>query len=650
MKSNRIAAALSAVFVGAVGGLFALGAGASTPTPASVTTYHNDNYRTGWNNAETVLTPVKVSGRTFNLLQSVALDDQVDAQPLVVPNQAISGQGTHDVVYVATESNSIYAIDATSGAVLLHVTLGSPVPYTSLPGSCNNNGPNVGIDSTPVIDSTTGTMYVITYTLESGNQTFRIHALDLSTLTDKVPSVIVSASVALSKSMTYSFDPTSSRQRAALLLSNGNVYAGFASFCDYNANTSRGWVLGWEADTLAPLGANHLNNKLTKSPDNFFLTSIWMSGYGLAADPAGDIFFATGNSDPSATTYNPVTNLSESVVKLSSDLSTVESHFTPPPGYNDWQDLDAEDGDFGSGGVLLLPPQSGSMPDLSVAMGKAGILYLLDADDLGKDPNGAYVQYPGGCWCGESYFQNSQGVPYVISSGGWGGASINFYRLDRHAKGNPSLALEWTTNSAPNYVTVPTGQNAGVFTSVSSDAGKPASLVIWAVSRPTDNDPADIYLYAFDQKGNNLIAGGSGLLAGTWPYTGGDSNIVPTIANGKVYVASDQTLAIFGLGAATPASLPKVKAAVSMRAPLAAGEHEVYGIVKGISGNLITMVRRGGAILTVDSTLAAKRYRMAQPSVDRAMLARGAIDSAGVMHATAIQHAYQSAKMWWPDR
>ena len=647
MQSKHIARGFSAILFGASVAMFAAGALA---VPVSVTTYHNDNYRTGWNNAETVLTPAKVAGATFKLLELVALDDQVDAQPLVVANQTISGQGTHNVVYVATESDSVYAIDATSGAVLLDVSLGSPVPYTSLPGWCNNNGPNVGIGSTPVIDSTTGTMYVVTYTLESGNPTYRIHALDLSTLTDKVPSVIVSASASLKGGGTYAFNPGSSRQRAALLLSSGNVYAGFASFCDYNANTSRGWVLGWNAGSLAPLAANHLNNALASSPDNFFLTSIWMSGYGLAADPAGDVFFATGNSDPSATTWNATTNLSESIVKLSSDLSTVESHFTPPPGYNDWQALDAEDGDFGSGGAMLLPPQSGTMPNLVTAMGKAGILYLLDADNLSNNRDGANQQYPGGCWCGESYFQSSTGLPYVISSGGWGGASINVYRLVTRVHGNPSLSLMSSSNSSPNYVTVPTGQNAGVFTSVSSNTGRPGSAVIWAVSRPTNNSPADIYLYAFDIDGNSLIPGGAGLLAGTWPNTGGDSNTVPTVANGKVYVASYQTLSIFGLGTAPAAALPDVKAPVSMRAPLAAGQHEVYGIVKGITGNLITIQRRSGTTLTIDCTLAAKSYRMAEPSVDHALLARGTIDAAGVMHAVAIQHAFQSAKMWWPDR
>lgn len=468
-----------AALVSTAVGLLLAGYVNASPPKISVTTYHNDNYRTGWNNQETVLTPTQVSGSKFNLLASTALDDQVDAQPLVMPNQTISGQGLHDVVYVATESNTIYAIDAYTGTVLLSRNLGTPVPMNDLPGGCNNNGPNVGIGSTPVIDPTSGTMYAITYTMENSAQTFRVHALDIATLADKVPSVVISASAPLSNGQTYNFDPTSSRQRAALLLSNGKVYAGFASYCDYNANVSRGWVLGWQAGTLTPLANNHLANTRGTSPDDFYLTSVWMSGFGLAANPAGDVFFVTGNTDPSATTYNKVTNLSESVIALSPDLSTVESFFSPPAGYNDVQDLDATDNDFGSGGVMLLPPQTGSMPDLAVAAGKAGVLYLLDADNLGIDKQGASTAGIGGCWFGESYFANTSGFPFVITSGGWGGATISMYRVRTHTSGKPSLSLNWSSSAS-----VPTGQLAGVFTSTSSHGGGSGSLVIWAVSRP----------------------------------------------------------------------------------------------------------------------------------------------------------------------
>src|SRR5579871_406651 len=143
-------------------------AGACQRRHRSVTTYHYDNLRTGWNSEEEQLMPAKVNSPRFGLLHTVTLDDQVDAQPLVVPDQRITSgsfQGEHDVVYVATEGNTIYAIDASSGQVLLNPKFGSPVPT---PLGCGNNGPNVGINGTPVIDRASNTMYVVIYSLEAG--------------------------------------------------------------------------------------------------------------------------------------------------------------------------------------------------------------------------------------------------------------------------------------------------------------------------------------------------------------------------------------------------------------------------------------------------------------------------------------------------
>jgi len=223
--------------------------------------------RTGWNQHEQVLTTANAKVPGFGLLHSVALDDQVDAQPLFIAGQAVQGQGTHDVVYVVTESNTIYAIDASNGVVLKQQNLGSPVP-ASLSGidKCSNNAANIGIGSTPVIDQSRGVLYAITYTLESGKPVYRLHALDLSGLTDKVPSVIISASHKLSDGSTYNFQPEHARQRAALLAANGYIYAGFASWCDWHADVSRGWLLGWEPGSLKPLAASQLNNLLQPDP------------------------------------------------------------------------------------------------------------------------------------------------------------------------------------------------------------------------------------------------------------------------------------------------------------------------------------------------------------------------------------------------
>ena len=145
----------------------------------SITTYHYDNYRTGWNQNESVLTPANVGKKTFGLLQTVTLDDQVDAQPLVMPGVLITAgnyQGTHDVVYVATENNTVYAIDVHTGTVLLNPNFGPPVVY---PLGCGNNGPNVGITSTPVIDPGSNTLYGMIYNQNQSGPAYTLHALDL---------------------------------------------------------------------------------------------------------------------------------------------------------------------------------------------------------------------------------------------------------------------------------------------------------------------------------------------------------------------------------------------------------------------------------------------------------------------------------------
>src|SRR5271166_1468764 len=319
----------------------------------AVTTYHYDNNRTGWNNQESTLTPANVATSAFGLLYNVALDDQVDGQPLLVPGVNItagSHQGTHDVVYVATEGNTVYAIDAQSGTILLNPNFGKPVPY---PLGCGNNGPNVGINSTPVIDPTTKTLYVIVYT--NDGPTYRLHALDLGSLTDKVTPQVVAASHTLTDGTTFNFNASYQRQRPALLLANGSIYAGFGSFCDFSGNLSRGWLLGWTAGSLTPFPSNQLNDQQATNGNSFFLSSIWMSGYGPATDDEGNVLFVTGNSDPG--TYDGVTDIQESVVKVSNTLTTVLDLFTP----DNQEGLDQGDVDFGSGGVMVLPDQPGSI-------------------------------------------------------------------------------------------------------------------------------------------------------------------------------------------------------------------------------------------------------------------------------------------------
>src|SRR5262249_43381441 len=154
---------------------------------AAITTYHYDNARTGWNKVETILTPANVGN--LRLLTTVALDGQVDAQPLLVSGVTIGG-GRHDVLYVATENDTIYAISAATGAILLQQHLGRPVPQSALPGRCNNNSAVVGINSTPVIDRASNTLHVMVYSYEHNTPVYRLHALKLGTLHDKVTPAV----------------------------------------------------------------------------------------------------------------------------------------------------------------------------------------------------------------------------------------------------------------------------------------------------------------------------------------------------------------------------------------------------------------------------------------------------------------------------
>ncbi len=633
--------------------------GAAKAASTAVLTHHYDIYRTGWNQTETTLTPANVGSPQFGLLAVTLLDSQVDAQPLVMPNQTITGganPGTYDVVYVATEANTVYAINAANGQVLTSRNFGPAVPY---PLGCINNAPTVGITSTPVIDTINKTLDLIAYTLVGGVPTYTLHALNLGDLTDKIAPVTVAASNQLSDGTTYNFNAQYQRQRAALLHANGAIYAGFASFCDFSPATTRGWLLGWNASTLMPFTANRLNDTLppSASPHNYFLSSIWMSGSGPAADLFGNIYFVTGNTDFSGTTYNPVTNIANTVAKVSGNLIQILSKFTPA---NEAL-LDVEDADFGSGGVLLVPGQSGPIPRLAVAGGKDGNMYLFDRDLLGSlavgGPNYVLDLKPiGSCWCAESYFTGPDGIGRVVSSGSLGvgdnpynAAAITTWQLQTSPA--PKLVREGT--AAP----VASGQDGGTFTTVSSNGTQAGTGIIWTVARPSPAVPdAAVILYAFAATPNSgklhSLFGG---VAGVWPFTAGDANIVPVVANGKVFVAAYGTLAIFGLRSGGAASKPLKIIPSTLTAGLSApganeAPHEITGTLLEINGSALSIKTRAGNTVMVDATKAAQAQRSAVLVIGKAFSVQGTYDANGKLLATIIVRAKPSAGSWPRDR
>jgi hypothetical protein len=635
-----------------------------------VLTHHNDNLRTGWNSHETTLTPTNVP--SLQLIATVSLDEQVDAQPLFVPGLSIAG-GTHDVVYVATENDTVYAIDAASGAILLSKTFGPPVPISAIPFQCPNNSGNVGITSTPVIDPASSTMYVMVYSYENGAPIYRLHALDLSTLQDKIPPAVVNAKIKLSGGGFYQFDPSVSRQRSALLEANGNIYAAFASFCDFKANSSRGWVLGWQAGSLSPLQGVQLNDRVATSTDTFFLSSVWMSGNGVAADSSGNLYFSTGNSDQGS--YSSSLNLSESIIKLSPALQILD-FFTPSnmdvrtgcvfdsnPGV---QCLDGNDGDVSAGGVLLLPDQAGFPAGLAIAAGKFGPMYLLNRSKLGGFSKSGNDQVLGTfdiglCWCGESYFTGPDGNGRVVSSGG---DNIIVWRIQTSS--NPTLVAE-----SPSLPALTTGQDPGFFTSVSSNGTQ--NPIIWAVGRPVDVTPANVTLYAFDPVAKSLLFSSKPGDAGTWANILGNANIVPVAANGHVYVASGAVkalpgvyfpfgrLSIFGLPGSAGAqpqiaqtapqtAAQSVQTAAVEATQLSANEHQIYGTITTVNGDLLTIKTRTGALVNVDATQAVQEYASVLLLVGEPVRILGSYNTSNVLQATSVARAKPSPALWPPDR
>jgi hypothetical protein len=632
-------------------------------THRAVPTYHYDNQRSGWNSQESQLDYSNVNNSSLGV-QAVHLDDvndQVDAQPLVALKVQMAG-GQHDVVYVATEANNIYAFDAYSGARLKVVNLGPPVQV-----SCQYNGPVVGITGTPAIDVSSSTMYVVTYNTDSSNHpVYFMHALDLGTLTDKVPPQRITASQTLNDGKTtFQFNAAWQRQRPGLLVANGNVYAGFGGFCDAGGDQARGWILGFQGGSLTPLPANLLTNTLTAEPNGMFLSGVWMSGYGIAGDQNG-IYFSTGNSDPGGTTYDENINIADSVVRLNPDLTrptpTTKFLFTP----GNVKVLDQNDLDMSAGGVMLLPSQPGPVSNMAVATGKDGRMFLLNRDNLGgNNDTGALnvVAIGNRCWCGPTYFND--GTQHIVSSGGI--SPTNTVGPNPGISHNSVGLWNLQTSPAPTLSQSASGnmpdtiQDPGFFTTVSSNSSNGnKNAIIWAVSRPQANSQNPLlWLYAFKATpAGNTLPQLFQSPAGSWPYTGGNANVVPVVANGKVYVASYKELDIFGVNPQSAQGGQKVTTKATARTEVAKAEvakgpeeHQVSGVVLKIDGDRLTIQTRSNNTVEIDATEAKKslRYSAVIP-VGSGVLAVGTYDTQGVMHAVTLWRMKASHATWPPDR
>ncbi len=629
----------------------------SPNSPQDVLTYHSDNNRSGWFSAETQLTPAIVGSTAFGLQKVVALDGRVDAEPLFVSAQTIAGQGVHDVVYVATEANSIYACDAASGAILWHRQYGIPVPDGFKDGD-DNVYPVMGILSTPVIDRNAGLMYFVNDSFGAGGDNFRVHAISLSNGLDALPPALIQYSETLSDGTLWTFNPTHQLQRPALLEANGSIYVAFGSTGDTVPNISRGTILRFDATTLLPMTGD-LTDRLTTPQSNYYLSSIWQSGYGPAADANGDIFFSTGNSDPNTPSYSQAFNRPDSMVRLSSDLLTLKDSFTT----FDYFELDGFDGDVGSGGLMLLPDQSGPVPHLAIAGGKDDRAFLMNRDNMGGyTPNGPdnvlQTVNMGSCWCGPSYYVGSDGVVHIITGGGNGVTSWKLLT-------SPALQLVQEGSTGQSAVNgLP--DNGGVLPVVSSNGMTAGSAIVWFVQRPAASSdvnpgtPLTLRAYSATNLSHPLVS----ILGGTWTHAdNSNANLVPTVAKGRVYVASNMQLRIYGLGAhpagamldsitpsqpeaiACPASIAPA-AAVSGASPV----HQLYGTVCQANGRELKLALRSGRAVSIDTGTRFEERRPVLLTPGRPLHVVVTLDKSGVAHAQKITPAHMITAQTPADR
>jgi len=507
----------------------------SSPLTA-VLTYHNDIAHTGQNTNETLLTLANVNANSFGKLFTYSVDGYVYAQPLVLTNVTIPGLGIHNVVYIVTEHDSVYAFDADSNAgtnagLLWQVNFLNPAAGISSVNStdvdCTDLVPEIGITSTPVIDPSSGTIYVEAKTEEFTNNTtnfvHRLHALDVTTGAEKFGGpVVIAASVtgsgAGSVSGRVSFDSQWQMNRAAVTLNNGVIYLGFGSHCD--TGPWHGWLLAYNASTLQQIATFN-------STPNGLGGGIWHGGNGPSFDAAGNLYMMTGNGKFDGTTNK---DYGDSVLKLSTSSGlTVTDFFTPAnQGFLYTNDLDLD-----SGGTVVLPDEVGSTahPQLLVGASKKGVIYLLDRNNLGKyNPAGdrmvEKMAVLGANFSTPVYFNYTLyylGVQDSLASFAISNAFISNASADQ---GSTQFGFPGATPSLSAN-----GLNNAIIWAIQSDAYYNGGSAVLRAYNAT-NLSQELY--------NSSQAGTRDLPGAAVKFT------VPTIANGKVYVGAQYTLSVYG--------------------------------------------------------------------------------------------------------
>jgi hypothetical protein len=498
-----------------------------------VLTYHNDNARTGQNLNEEILNLANVTNTRFGKLWVLNVDGKVDAQPLYAAGVSIPGHGTRNVLFVATEHDSVYAFDADRTNLFWQVSMLTNGETTSDTRGCSQVTPEIGITATPVIDrqlGSNGAIFVVAMSKNGTGQYFqRLHALDLGTGADRVPVVTVTAVYPgtgdNSSGGFVIFDPGQYKERPGLLLLNGVVYTAWSSHCDIRPYT--GWLMGYDEETLAQTRVLNITPHGNEG-------AIWMSGAGLAVDPQNNIYFLAGNGTFDATLTNGFPSQGDygnSFMKLSTSNNTlaVADYFAT---YTNAAE-NATDADLGSGGALVLPDMvdaQSNLRQLVVGAGKDGNLFLAGRSNMGKfnsaNNNGLYQELggalPGGVWAMPAYFN---GTLYYGSVG------------------NPVKAFPFQNArllAAASHTAVSFAY-PGATPSVSANGS--ANGIVWATE---NTSPAVLHAYAATNLAvelyNSSQAGG-----GRDHFGAGNKFVTPTIASARVYVGTTSGVGVLGL-------------------------------------------------------------------------------------------------------
>jgi len=495
-----------------------------------VLTYHNDAARTGQNLEEKILTPSNVNFNDFGKVAFLNVDGLVDAEPLYVSNMAVAGN-PHNVVFVVTEHDSVYAFDADTYAELWHVTALGSNEVPSDERGCGQVSPEIGITSTPVIalnNRGRGVMYLVAMSKDQNGKYFqRLHALDIATGAEVSGSPTTIKATFPNLSGETTFDPKMYKERASLLLADGMIFTSWASHCDNGEYT--GWVIAYNAATLRQ---EEVLNVTPNGSDG----AIWMSGGGPAADSEGKIYLLDGNGTFDSTLNSegfPINgDFGNGFLKLSTGGGklVVEDYFNM---HNTTAESDA-DQDLGSGGAVVLPDfkdDTGNTWQLAVGAGKDGHIYVVNRGLMGKfnteNDSGIYQELDkslaGGVWATPAYFQNT------VYFGAVGDSLKAFSIVNAKLVGTP-ISKTAATFAYP-----------GTTPSVSANGATDG--IVWAVeSRGSD---AGI-LHAYDARNLRAELYNSNQ-AGNRDNFSDNKYITPMIANGKVFIGTPTGVMVFGL-------------------------------------------------------------------------------------------------------